>query len=171
MSNNYSWLDNDDVPLEPFYDFFKLSDDSRDINYEVSVWLIEDSYCNIERILAALVANQQSVSIIDYILIDKTKIDDLLFELELDEGNTKDKTANEKWHYNLTKISGLKLSKLINVVFKIDEDNRVHRKTKTQAYKLLAESIFKGNIEFEDLSFTEKHKTKIREEVSKLSDN
>ena len=91
-----------DIPLDPLTDL-------RTKDNRLSVWKIEDIEEDseagnsnlIRRIVAALAANLNGLGDIHYILISDRVLTDLAIDVEKSRGQTPDKEANAKWHYDL----------------------------------------------------------------------
>jgi len=78
----------------------------------LSVWHIEPDRSNLERVLVAFATGRDVLANVDYILFDESLLTTVGVQLEQENGESADETANREWHYNLTGVSGHRLAAL-----------------------------------------------------------
>jgi hypothetical protein len=90
----------------------------------LSMWFIEDDRSNLERVIAALAANQDYPANIDYALINLSDIAGNGFKLEKTKGETADIQVNS-WHHDIVELSAGRLLQLAQVFQSAAEKQRV----------------------------------------------
>lgn len=90
-------------------------------NNALSVWQIDDSQSNLERVIVALAANCYRIQNVDYIIFDQKMLSEIGVRVEKTEGNTHDRDANTSWHYDFKNLSAQKLMRLATMTMNNDE--------------------------------------------------
>lgn len=130
------WLTNGDLQADSLGDLITK-------NNELSVWLIEDDKSNLERIIAALSANCDTISNFDYALFDSKIIEEKSIKKRKSKGISIDDEANERWHFDLYELSALKILCLSQEIF---NDGQIKRIQERQVTKLINEALQAGKI-------------------------
>lgn len=92
----------------------------------LSLYVVEDDRSNLHQITAALAANADSVSNVDYALFDKQLLINEGFVLDSTiKGNTPDLEVND-WHLDLIQLTAQSLGRLIEVVHVQGEKQRLN---------------------------------------------
>lgn len=73
------WTGTDDVQADALREF-------RTKGNALSIWLIDDSLSNLERVIAAVAAGRDRLCNLDYALIDRTLLDELDIQVRSQEG-------------------------------------------------------------------------------------
>ena len=136
-SGEYPWLKNGEFPADIFHDF-------RTEKGILSVWLVEEDYSNLERVLTAFAANRRSIDKLDFIIFNSQIFDDLEIRVEFEEGDTPDEFANNQWHWNLIELSGQKAASLAARLYYESERKR---KLPPQIKAMVAEGVRQGYID------------------------
>ena len=110
----------------------------------LSVWLIDDSRTNLERIIAAVAAGRMKLDKLDYALIGPERLEELGICITQEKGASGDDDANALWHQDLRNLSGTKLVELAVLMQTHSEFKRVHKK---EVGRLIAASIQGGFID------------------------
>ncbi|PJF39618.1 MAG: hypothetical protein CUN54_08230, partial [Phototrophicales bacterium] len=85
-------------------------------NNKLSVWHLENENSeHFERLIAALAANQDYPSYIDYALIEAQMLKQIDIRYEQTPGDTADDEVNT-WHYDLVELTAAKLFQLVNAI-------------------------------------------------------
>jgi hypothetical protein len=84
----------------------------------LSVWHIEDDRSNLDQVLTCLASNNDSISHIDYALIDLNAVIALGINVVVHPGKTP-YTVGNLWHRDLVELTG---SKLIGLAMEIQKD-------------------------------------------------
>jgi hypothetical protein len=82
-------------------------------NNRLSVWLITDDKSNLNRIIAALACACETVSNLDYALIDIADLNDLGLQFDEVPGDSADDLANKMWHRDLIELSAKSVYDLV----------------------------------------------------------
>lgn len=90
----------------------------------LSVWQIDDTRSNLERVLAAIASTLDHIQVINYLLIDSQHISPLNLSLVPSPGVTHDLDANSTWHFDLVHLSATDLANLANTMFTHGEKKR-----------------------------------------------
>jgi len=93
----------------------------------LSVWFVDESRSNLDRILSALAGNCDYVSTIDYLLFDSQVLVESSLKLLQSEGNTPDTEANKVWHRDIVELSAGALAALGRRVFRCEKGRRLDR--------------------------------------------
>ena len=102
----YPWLVAGELQADALLDFVTEHN-------SLSVWVIDDNRENLLRVIAALAANRDKPSNLDFALIDERTVSDFVISVEETPGDTADDEVN-KWHLDLVKLTVSKLVKLVN---------------------------------------------------------
>ena len=122
----YPWLEDGDLPADPFWDF-------KTRHNALSVWEVGEDESLIGRVAAATTvkrrsANKQSVRKFEYILFDSDVLSDLQIDQIKERGDTFDSGLDTSSHFNLVHLSGRRLHKLIDRIRTLGEAKRIQRK-------------------------------------------
>ena len=91
------WLQLGDIEADPLGDLSTFDN-------ALSVFVVEQESA-VERVIAALIARQNSPRNVGYVLIDPRTLEELGFKIEEKQGTTPDDEVNE-WHRNIIELSG-----------------------------------------------------------------
>lgn len=111
----------------------------------LSLWLVEEDRSNLERIVAALAAQRDHMSNLDYALIDCGVFEKLNIKVENSEGTSPDSEANKNWHRELVELSVSQVAKLAKIV----EDSERERVSESTVARWIGQRIDNGHIERE----------------------
>ncbi|MHC4135086.1 MAG: hypothetical protein ACYS0K_08885 [Planctomycetota bacterium] len=130
------WLPDGEVHADPIVDL-------RTEKNELSVWSVDDSRANFDRVVTALGGTGEFVSNVDYALVEDRLIKELGIRVQQSAGATPDDQANESWHYHLTELTGAKILQLaLLIAFRSERDRVRERAMRT----LLLDAISAGTI-------------------------
>lgn len=113
-------------------------------NNELSVWYIKDDKSNLARIVAALAANSDHVSNLDYALFNEQVLSEIGIKVEKRKGATIDEEANTSWHCELVELSASRLMELAKAILTKAEKKRVQEK---EVRELIKQSLNSGHID------------------------
>ena len=137
FQSGLAWVPVGDIPADPLGDI--ATSDNR-----LSVYEIQDDKSNLEQVLAAMAANNQSLSNFDYVLFNVSMLDRLGIEQdEKKRGITADSEVNH-WHRDLVKLSALKLVELARGML---QEGELERCPEKQITRLIAQNIALGRID------------------------
>jgi hypothetical protein len=111
------WLGTQDLQADALGDLYTESN-------RLSVWEIEESLSNLERILTAIAAGKDSLSNIDYALIDQQILSEINIKSEKKEGATIDIGVNS-WHRDLIELSAGQIMDLAEAIHTKAKRDRV----------------------------------------------
>ena len=131
------WLVDGDVQADALYDL-------RTSSNTLSVWLVEESRANLNRIIAALAAGRHTVDKFDYALVKRQNLDELGIECVKVNGVSCDAKANALWHQDLRGLSGFKL---VNLAYIMQENAEFVRVQKNKVSALIVASVKQGFID------------------------
>ncbi len=134
-------------------------DDLKTINNTLSVWWVDDSQKNLERVVIAFAANRDSFAQVDYALFDKQILSDLNIKFEKSSGDTPDGEVN-KWHLDLVELTASKRFSLAMTIMVQAQKERISKKA-------IEERIIEA-VKSKQLSLDKMHKnlqTKIRPQI------
>jgi hypothetical protein len=123
-----------------------LRDMETDAN-RLSVWMIHDDESNLDQVLAALAANCDYVTNIDYVLFPLSYLDDLGIARTRKLGSTLDRTTNE-WHVDLGCLSA---SQLASLTERIALARCCERRPKGEVLQVLVDAVCSHRIALDDL--------------------
>ena len=115
------WLGENEIPADPLADL-----NTKDNN--LSVWKVEDDKYNLDDIIIALATNGDYISDFSYALFDSNILSDINIEYVQSLGESKYHDANKYWHFDLVKLSGKKLIRLAEEIFKKGGKKRINEK-------------------------------------------
>jgi hypothetical protein len=121
------WLREGELQADALSDFYTE-------NNTLSIWLVTDDRLNLERIAAALAANRDVISNLDYTLLNVRLLDDLNIKIEPTRGDSSDQIANTSWHRDLIELSTLNLMGLANTILTKGERARYTDKPDSPVY-------------------------------------
>jgi hypothetical protein len=130
------WFPEHDVQADPLGDITTSGN-------TLSVYQIEDDKSNLERVVAAMAANNQTLSNFDYLLFNRDSLRALDIDYKQTKGATPDAGVNE-WHRDIIRLSGLKLVNLAREMLHNGEKGRISEKNVSQ---LIAKSLAKGELD------------------------
>lgn len=113
---------------------------------ELSAWYVEDDESNLKRIVTALAASCDFVSVFDYLTFDDAIVTDLGLTIRKTDGDTPDSVANRSWHRDLTELSGRRVLNLATAIFHKSILERVPEK---KIREWLNEAMANGNLDSE----------------------
>ena len=123
--------------------------DLRTSGNELSFWLVQDDHQNLDRVVAALASARMKLDKLDYALIDRQLVDTLQIEIVKRSGVSLDKQANERWHQDLTALSG---KKVLELAITIQEKAELVRVEKEKVRAAIRRSIDDGFIDSRDIT-------------------
>ena len=129
-SNEVPWLQLDDLQADVF-------DDLQTVSNELSVYMVDENKSAINRIIAAISANSQHISVIDITVFDQQILDDLTIKYKKTPGELPDEWVNE-YHLSLYELSAKQLLQL--ALFMKSTGSRVRTVCK-DIESLVAESV------------------------------
>lgn len=137
------WLGPDEIPSDPLGDLTTT-------NNQVSIWELDQTKSNLNRLIAAIASNSDHVDKFDFVIfsIDQRKIEEMGIGLNPSMGKCPDKEM-AKFHRDMGKFSG---SKLVSFVKWILENGETERYLPKKVSKLIADSIQNGFIKKDDLN-------------------
>jgi hypothetical protein len=95
--------------------------DLRTTSNELWVWVVEDSAANLNTVIVALASDRQSLSKLDYALLDKAELRMLEIRWKQSEGETPHEAANKAWHRDLTQLTASKVALLAASMQPVDQ--------------------------------------------------
>jgi hypothetical protein len=134
-----SFLANQDIPADCLVD---LNIEKN----ELSVWYVEDDESNLKRIVTALAACCDFVSVFDYLIFDHVIVTDLGLTIRKTDGDTPDSVANRSWHRDLTELSGRRVFELATTIF---HNSKLQRIPEKKIREWLREAVANGNLDSE----------------------
>lgn len=137
-----AWLPADDLQADALTDL-------RTQGNELSVYRIDDSSSNLAQVVAALAANCDYASNIDYALVDHDLVDAIGIKERKCLGELPDERVNANWHVNLSELSA---SRCLKLATRIAEAG-VRRFSKKEVMKWVAESVKSGAIRRDQLKW------------------
>jgi hypothetical protein len=139
----YPWLRDGELQADPIGDLATSRGN-------LSVWCMEDSESNLDRIITALAANCDSLAALDYILFSDEILSRLGIEIERSEATTPDEGVN-RWHRDLVRLSAQKLVKLATAIVDNMDNLEPKRVPKNHIRRLISEAVDSGRILKKDL--------------------
>jgi hypothetical protein len=132
------WLPAGDLQAAALFDL-------RFSNNKLSIWKIDDTNSNLDRVIAALSANNGKMSIenVDYVLLPPGLIQSLGVKIEKSPGGTLDRLANSEWHHDIVELS---VSKIVAIAECI-RGQTILRKREREIQKLLKDGLEKNHID------------------------
>jgi len=115
----------------------------------LSVWRLKDDKENLNRLLSAIAIGRQSLTKIDYALIDVDEIVEQGFDIVENAGKVPDDEMNTL-HWDIINISALSLVKL---ALAIEGHATLHRMSVPHVRSIINESISAGHIQESDVKF------------------
>lgn len=131
-----SWLPDNELQADAL-------DDLRTKANELSVYSVDDNESNLGRVIAALAANTDHPSIIDFAIFSQEILEEIGVRARSSRGELLDDQANE-WHYDLYELSASRILELARV---IKAKARIERKLPKQVLELVADSMSLGRID------------------------
>ena len=139
---DFAWLGSGEIPGDPLGDLAPLKGD-------LSVFLINDGRSDPERVAAAMVTKQASLSNVDYVLAELGDLQNIGFEFEEAEGETADGLVNS-WHRNIIELSGSKVLALASTLW--ISHLQIGRVSEKKVWKRIVEGVSTGEIDRSKLS-------------------
>ncbi len=127
-------------------------DDLKTASNELSVYRIDETKTNLTRVIAALSANTNFLSNIDYALLDEETLGRLCIPIKRSQGDSPDETVNG-WHSDLQELSA---TKLLDLAKTISNEASIDRIGPKQVAELVEQSITMGLFERTRLKWTSK---------------
>lgn len=133
-----SWLPAGDLQAAALFDL-------RFSNNKLSMWKIDDTHSNLDRVITALAVNNGKLSIekVDYVLLSPELTQSLGIKIEKSSGGTLDRLANSEWHHDITELSVSQIVAIANCI----KGLTIHRKAERDVLKLLKECLEKKHID------------------------
>ena len=114
----------------------------------LSFWKVESDRSNLRRVLAALAANGEHTSIVDYALFDATLLNELEIPTEPSEGNPHDRELNRTNHVDAIRLT---TERLCQLAFTIRDHADRARCQKQEVVAIIKEAVGAGWISTADL--------------------
>jgi hypothetical protein len=111
---------------------------------ELSLWFIEDSRANLNRVLTTLAASCNFVSDFDYLLFDENIVTNIGLTINKTDGGTPDNLANRSWHRDLSKLSAQDVLKFAVAIFFQSIAQRIKAK---KIEELLKAAVANGEVD------------------------
>ena len=153
-NENTSWLTEGELQADALNDL-------RTQHNKLSVWSIDDSQENLERVAVAYAANRETFSNVDYALFDSQILSELRIKFEKSPGGTPDDEVNSNWHIDLVELTASKLLKLAMAIMENDQIKRIPQKT---IEKWILEAVNSKQLALDRMP--DKLQTKIRNRMS-----
>lgn len=138
-----SWLVEGDLQSDAL-------DDLQTKDNQLSVYYINDDESNLGRVLAAMAANCNMLSNIDFALFDQATVSEINIKMRKTEGNLPDHHVSINWHQDLYELSA---SKRMALAMSIHSRSKIRRISHKQILALVAEAITSGKISRERLKW------------------
>ena len=132
-TEDMTWLSDGELPADPLNDLGTQSN-------ELSVYYITASESNLDRVIAALAANADNPSNIDFAVFDEEMIPELGIRIKKSNGMLPDEQVNN-WHHDLYELSA---TKILSLARAIKGKARIDRKM--QILNMVADSVIKSQI-------------------------
>lgn len=154
------WYKHEGVPWLPAGEFqadalFDLKTESN----RLSLWQVKDDRSNLNRVLAAVAANKDHPSNLDYALFNEDTILSLNLTLVQTDGESADNEVSVMWHRELIELSASRLLQLAKGIFTDAERERV---SEANVLQLIARAVKAREIDLTRL------KENIRAKIEKL---
>lgn len=119
--------------------------DLRCSNNKLSLWKIDNTHSNLDRVITALSVNNKKMGIeqVHYVLLPTELIQSLGVKIEKSPGATLDKHANSEWHYDIIDLS---ISKIVAIA-KCIKDQTIGRKTESTVKTLVRQALKEKHID------------------------
>ena len=130
--NDVPWLEEDDLQADALGDLATSSN-------TLSVWLINEDRSNFDDVIIALASNADTLSHIDYVLLEESDVAELKIQIRQEPGVSPYVQANH-WHRDLIELSVSKLMGLAELIRSADSRDRVSEKQVCQLLKQVIES-------------------------------
>lgn len=130
---------------------------------ELSVWLVDEQYTNLNRLLASLAANRERIDVFDYALFSIEIFEQVGIQVQQTFGDSPDADSN-KSHLALLNLTATQLADLAVCIW-YSPTTSVGRLLGKKVSTLIIEAIRSGNFKLEEL------KPKMRSEIEKHLDN
>lgn len=131
-----SWLPDNELQADAL-------DDLRTKSNELSVYRVDENESNLGRVIAALAANTDNPSNIDFAIFGQEIISEIGIKAKNSRGDLPDDQVNH-WHTDLYELSA---SQLLELAKAIKAKARIERKGYKQVLELVADSLVEGSIE------------------------
>ncbi len=151
-TKDIAWLPDNELQADAL-------DDLRTTCNELSVYYIDENESNLDRVLAALAANADNPSHVDFAIFDQTILSDIGISCKGSRGELPDEQVSN-WHNDLYELSA---SKLLELALAIKATARIERKGYRQILELVAESLVIGRIDPARLKWKKKYIDKVDE--------
>ncbi len=135
------WLQSGDIQAAALFDL-------RFSNNKLSIWKIDDTQSNLDRVIAALsvINKKKTIDNLDYVIITPEEIQTLGLKTEKSPGSTLDTDANKDWHYDIIELS---ISKIVAIA-KCIKSHTIHRKSEPAVHNLVRLSLKNKFIDIND---------------------
>jgi hypothetical protein len=112
----------------------------------LSIYLVKDE-SEAERVVAALAACSDYVSVFDYVLLDEIAVHTLMSKLRNNPGKTPDALVNSQHHRDLVELTTDSLLQLASAI----RDGKIQRKSDKDVARLLTDGVKNGNLKTDEL--------------------
>jgi len=117
----------------------------------VSLWTIDPSETNLERVIAAIAACRDFLKPVEYLVFPETILAELGIPLVVSEGDTPDAYANSTWHRHLAIDSQAEALRVVRALRTRGAECEPRRCPKPTVKMLLVQSVQSGHIQLESL--------------------
>jgi len=129
--DSLDWLPEGDVPGDALRDLQTMES-------KLSFWLVLPNDANLSRLVAALAVSRKKLDKFDYALLDSEDLPDIGVELEQTPGQCFDQELAQDFHYEVTNVSGSRVSALAKA---IRRHNRLERLLPKKVAVFIAEAV------------------------------
>jgi hypothetical protein len=136
------WLDKEDVIADPVTDLHTKDN-------ALSVWLVDEERRRLPRLFAALAANRDSFSNLDYVLFDRGVLDAVGIRSVETPGKLLD-PETRSWHLDLIELSGLSLVALVRAL--LESGPEIERVSERKIKSFLQEAMAEGHLPLSKVS-------------------
>ncbi len=143
LNENCDWLLEDNAQADALKDL-QTNDNI------LSLWEVDNEQQNLGRIIAALASNCDNISAFDYILIEKSQLEESGIQINknIEEAKTLDLELNNQCHYHAIRLSASKIATVANIMKK----GYMDRYPVNRVTELIKQSINNNLIDYHKLS-------------------
>lgn len=146
-----SWLKVGDIPADPIGDLATRAN-------TLSIWHIEDDRSNLERVVTGHAAKLSNPRNFEYSLFGEEILTNLKLTFVQNKGDSLDDEVNERWHWEITDLSGNQLLQLAKSLLPLANGRDVVLRPAVE--QLIVNAVSAKRIEFDRLNPTMKDKIK-----------
>ena len=107
-------LTDGELPLPALRELTGRVDEIDPLGDTISLWRIDDTKSNLDRVVAAVCGNRNTPSHFDYLLIDEAEVSSASQKIVQSKGFSADDFVNKSFHFDATFISATKLVGMAN---------------------------------------------------------